>query len=165
MLFTYGAQDLKQQFPELKKLQDLTVVPLVTLVIEKFLKDMEDNWTKYGINHFEAIENPAKKKFLKDMYSVMMDMAFVKIVVGYSNIYITDGEGGGYVISNIEFNSGATEMYACELHRKFIEFVKTFELAQLKYEAAVLLSKIQRQHLIAEIEKFYFYGNFLTSDP
>lgn len=154
-MLTYGAKDLKKRFSELNHLEDVKLVPLMCVLIQKFLEDVATDWTKYGINGFDEVEDNKKKPFTKVCIAMYGRLA-LKIITRHTNIYATDGESGGYMSSNLEFDSGSIDKPAGLMHQKLLEFVQRLNLPELKHDAAVLLrTRAKLSHLIKGINDFY----------
>jgi hypothetical protein len=159
MARSYMPKDLKKVFPELKSLQDITVVPILALIIDKFLEDVAGDYGKYGISNLKLIQKftfSAKTKILDDVYVATFNVMMVRIVIPRSDIYMVNGGGLCYVSSGIIFDSGKNDDLANNLFDKFSHFVKSQTLFELKREATrILKEKGQVEHVIHEISEFY----------
>lgn len=155
MVFTYSAKDLKKQFSELRQLDNLTIVPLMNIILCDFLVDLQSNYEKYNITGFDVLEEFNKRTVFSDTYVATISTVAVKIKVAYLNIYVTDGGFAWYMPASIMFNSGDTHKFAQNLHAELKEFIKRQKISELITKAKSVLKKAKPKHLISEIAEFY----------
>lgn len=153
----YGANDLRGRFPELKPLNDTALVPLLGVVIAKFIEDISQNFVSYGLSGIDQIEQFSYPNTLHDVFGgVMTDGSMIKITVKRSNVYFIDGDSSCYVCSSVVFDAGKLEKSASGLKRKMQKFLEKMRLEEIKMEAMIALNNLRRDRLKPEIVKFYF---------
>lgn len=155
MFFAYKAENLKKRFPELKQLDDLTVVPLMDVIICDFLEDLQNEPRKYDITNFYTLHEYDRKNIFDDEYVAMLGVVAIEIKVYYTDIYVVDGGAVWYMCSSVIFNSGDASEFAQGLRTKLKEFVKRQNLSELKRKVIFKLKKAKPKHLIPKIAEFY----------
>lgn len=155
MIFTYDAKDLKKRFLELEKYEDLTLVPLMSLIANKFIEDLRLRSVKYRITNFDILEEFDGRTILGDIYMAMVGTVVIKIKVDYTNICITDGFNAWYFPYKITFDSGEADEFAKGLHNSLADFLKGHSLVKLKKEAQLILKKVKKETLALKIAEFY----------
>ena len=145
MIF-YEVQDLKQQFKEFERLQNLTLVPLFDRIANSFYRDLKENPSKYDISDGRMAE----------------DGEYIMVVngklVSFRNYHISiDDAGAGYnklgMVDRMGF--GCNEKGAMKIYQGAKNFVKNRNLDDLLKEAKQKLG-FKPNNLSPEMGSFYF---------
>jgi len=155
MLFTCEARDLRKMFPVLEPLDDMVCVPVFSGMVARFLEDLSTDFGKYGIESFDPLSQFDGKNTLDDVYAVMRGSIIVKVVLRRTDIYMVNGGLTWYLPSSIIFNAGNASDFAEDLYKRFVDFVKKQNFAEVKRETILALRKGRAKSLRPGIVEFY----------
>lgn len=153
MYATYEPKNLKEQFKELDGLQDRTLVPILNIIAEDFIKTLQSGCgaglVKYGISDIKSIWSG----IWQNDYDIIIDGKFVNMFYFKTDIDIVD-DYFCLKIGEIKFRGDNSE--PAKAYDGLKKFVSEQNSDDLKRRVAKDLQELlRRTRFDAEICKFY----------
>ena len=150
---TYTPKNLREQFPQLKDLQDLTLFPILEVTFSKWLKEVPDS----VVSDIKRL--PKHDCFSPhNSYTCVVNGKIVQVNVSGSDIDVCDEDEFWYMNSRISFDGD--EVASKKLFERFSDFVGKQRLEGLVSMSKIELEKGKTYHLSPEMCKFYLQGAF-----
>ncbi|GEM_PF-1899687 len=152
-MHTYAPKNLKEQFPQLKDLQDLTLSPILEIVFNEWLKQMPDSAVS------DIKELPKQDYFSPNSYyHCVVDGKIIQMNVFGRDIDVCDEDESWHMVSEVSF--GGDEVASKQLFEKFDDFIGRQRLEELVSLSKRELEKGKTYHLSSEMRDFYLCGAF-----
>ena len=152
-MHTYIPKNLREQFPQLRDLQDLTLFPILDIAFNEWLKQIPDSVVS-------DIKRQSKQDYFSphDSYNCVVDGKIVQVNVSGSDIDVCDEDEFWYMNSEVSFDGD--EVASRRLFERFSEFVGKQRLESLVSKSKEELEKGKTYHLSSEMRDFYLHGAF-----
>ena len=159
---TYGPKNLKEQFKELERLHDSTLIPIINRVTDNFLSDLNHNPSRYNISDAKNVEQLGEglQKYISGGYNLVIDGKIVSMTVHRINIDDEDDDEYWWMANMIDFEGN--EERSNRLVEHFKRFVGQQKLDELIRAAAEELQKGKTHHLNKEMRDFYFLSSSVS---
>lgn len=152
-MYTYTPKNLREQFPELKGLQDLTLFPILDVAFNKWIEQIPDSVAT------DMKKLPKNNYFSPhESYGCVVDSKLVQVNVSGSDIDVCDEEEFWFMYSRISFDGD--ELASKRLFERFSEFIGRQKLEELVVMSKTELEKGKTYHLSPETCSFYLRGAF-----
>jgi len=147
-MLTYKPENLKEQFPELERLEDLTIIPMFEIAFYRWLNQIPQEGIVTDI-----VKERSDSFSPRTTYNCVVDGKIVKINSLDFDIDVCDEDEMIYMVGEISFdgNDKATK----KLLNSFRVFVGKQNLSDLVKDSANKLKKEKTYHLTHEMCDFY----------
>ena len=145
---TYTPKNLREQFPQLEGLQDLTLSPILDVTFNEWLKQMPDSVVS-------DIKRLPKHDYFSphDSYTCVVDGKIVQVNASGTDIDVCDEDEFWYMYNRISFDGD--EIASKRLFERFSGFVGEQGLESLVSKSKRELEKGKTYHLSSEMCDFY----------
>ena len=152
---TFEPTNLKEQFGQLERLHDFTLIPIFDRVTDYFLSDLNHNPSKYDVSDGRGMEQPGEGlwRYVNSGYNLVVDGKIVSMTVRRTNIDVVDDDEYLWMVNRVEFDGnkeGTNKL--CGHFKRFIGQQKLDELIKAATEE---LQKGKTYHLSQEMCGFY----------
>ena len=146
----YEARNLKEQFVEIRHLQDFSVIPLLDRIMDKLVIDIKNDPSKYAASSFDIEKS---QDDLKIVFKLAVNRKSVKMIFHRTNLDALNENNVWWMTYKMKIEG---EEETCKI---FLERIKDFiakqKLNNLKAEAVEKLRKWKTYRLNGEMYNFY----------
>ena len=147
----YEPENLKDQFRDLRHLQDISVVPILDRIIERLLEDLKEDPTKYGVSGVRNISQiPHSMDF---SCNLIVGKEILTMTMHRLNLSLINEDPNWWMTFKIRLDGN--EQLCDKVFSRFREFIGELDSKTLKEEATNILTKGKTYNLNGEMYNFY----------
>jgi len=148
-MLVYEPKNLREQIRELRHLQDFSVIPILDRIVERFVKDLYEDSSKYNASAIRAIQTSENNV----SFNVIIGKEILTLTIYRTNINSINEDPNWWMRFKIKLNG--KEELCSRFIGLFKEFVGQQNFRELKDEATSVLTKGKTYNLNNEMYNFY----------